>query len=158
MDWINGRRSPDADQNLKSAIADLSLGTKAPHIYKALVNAICFGSKKFVDRFKEEGVQIDAVIGIGGVARKSPFIMQTLANVLNMPIKVAASDQAPALGAAIYAAVAAGIYVDVFEASKHMGSDFEAEYVPDSNSLLEYEKLMASYSYLGAFVESINQK
>ena len=158
LDWINGRRSPDADQNLKSAIADLSLGTKAPHIYKALVNAICFGSKKIVDRFKEEGVQIDAVIGIGGVARKSPFIMQTLANVLNMPIKVAASDQAPALGAAIYAAVAAGIYVDVFEASKHMGSDFEAEYVPDSNSLLEYEKLMASYSYLGAFVESINQK
>ena len=158
LDWINGRRSPDADQNLKSAIADLSLGTKAPHIYKALVNAICFGSKKIVDRFKEEGVQIDAVIGIGGVARKSPFIMQTLANVLNMPIKVAASDQAPALGAAIYAAVAAGIYVDVFEASKHMGSDFEAEYVPDSNYLLEYEKLMASYSDLGAFVESINQK
>ncbi len=158
LDWINGRRSPDADQNLKSAIADLSLGTKAPHIYKALVNAICFGSKKIVDRFKEEGVQIDAVIGIGGVARKSPFIMQTLANVLNMPIKVAASDQAPALGAAIYAAVAAGIYVDVFEASKHMGSDFEAEYVPDSNSLLEYKKLMASYSDLGAFVESINQK
>jgi L-ribulokinase len=60
-----------------------------------LVNAICFGSKKIVDRFEEEGVKINKVIGIGGVARKSPFIMQTLANVLNMPIVVADSDQAP---------------------------------------------------------------
>src|SRR5690606_1852207 len=88
LDWINGRRTPDANQELKSAISSLSLGTKAPHIFKALINAICFGSKKIVDRFEEEGVKINAVIGIGGVARKSPFIMQTLANVLNMPIKI----------------------------------------------------------------------
>ena len=118
LDWINGRRTPDADQGLKSAISNLSLGTKAPHIFKALINAICFGSKKIVDRFEEEGVKINSVIGIGGVARKSPFIMQTLANVLNKPIKVASSDQAPALGAAVYAAVAAGIYPNVIEASK----------------------------------------
>lgn len=98
LDWINGRRTPDANQELKMTIGNLSLGTKAPHIFKALVNAICFGAKKIVDRFEEEGVKIEKVIGIGGVARKSPFIMQTLANVLNMPIVVAASDQAPALG------------------------------------------------------------
>lgn len=158
LDWINGRRTPDADQELKSAMMNLSLGTKAPHIFKALINAICFGSKKIVDRFEEEGVKIATVIGIGGVARKSPFIMQTLANVLNRPIKVAASDQAPALGAAIYAAVAAGIYNNVIEASKHMGSDFEAEYFPESTSISEYEKLMVSYSKLGAFVESIKKQ
>ena len=158
LDWINGRRTPDADQELKSAMTNLSLGTRAPHIFKALINAICFGSKKIVDRFEDEGVKIDTVIGIGGVARKSSFIMQTLANVLNRPIKVAASDQAPALGAAIYAAVAAGVYNNVIEASKHMGSDFEAEYFPEAAAISEYEELMVSYSVLGAFVESIKQK
>lgn len=154
LDWINGRRTPDADQNLKSAISNLSLGSKAPHIFKALVNAICFGSKKIADRFQEEGVEINSVIGIGGVARKSPFIMQTLANVMNMPIKVAESDQAPALGAAIYAAVASGIYPDVVEASKFMGSDFEAEYLPEENAIDTYKQLMESYTDLGDFIEN----
>lgn len=154
LDWINGRRTPDASQELKMAISNLSLGTKALHIFKALVNAICFGSKKIVDRFEDEGVKIDKVIGIGGVARKSPFIMQTLANVLNMPIVVAASDQAPALGAAIYAAVAAGIYPNVQEASQKMGSDFEAEYFPQKEHVEQYEELMQHYQILADFTEN----
>ncbi len=154
LDWINGRRTPDADQGLKSAITGLSLGTKAPHIFKALVNAICFGSKMIVDRFEEEGVKIDSIIGIGGVARKSPFIMQTLANVLNMPIKVAESDQAPALGAAIYAATAAGVHENVIAASQVMGSGFEAEYYPDPESVENYRSLMQAYKTLASFVEN----
>lgn len=158
LDWVNGRRTPDADQELKSAISGISLGTKAPHIFKALVNAICFGSKMIVDRFEDEGVKIDTVIGIGGVARKSPFIMQTLANVLNMPIKVAESDQAPALGAAIYAAVASGIHENVIEASKVMGSGFEAEYFPQSSQVEVYAKLLEDYKQLGSFVEEQTKK
>lgn len=158
LDWVNGRRTPDANQELKAAMTGLSLGTKAPHIFKALVNAICFGSKMIVDRFESEGVKITSVIGIGGVARKSPFIMQTLANVLNMPIKVAESDQAPALGAAIYAAVAGGVYGDVIEASKKMGSDFEAEYFPQTDQVEKYELLMQSYAELGGFVENVIKK
>ena len=154
LDWVNGRRTPDANQELKAAISGISLGTKAPHLFKALINAICFGSKMIVDRFESEGVKIKTVIGIGGVARKSPFIMQTLANVLNMPIKVAESDQAPALGAAIYSAVAAGIYENVIEASKVMGSDFEAEYFPQSDYVKTYATLMESYKALGEFVEN----
>ncbi|OOG63667.1 ribulokinase [Flavobacterium sp. A45] len=153
LDWINGRRTPDANQELKSAIANLSLGTKAPHVFKSLVNAICFGSKKIVDRFEEEGVRIDTVIGIGGVARKSPFIMQTLANVLNKPIKVALSDQAPALGAAIYAAVAAGIYPNVIEASQKMGSPFESEYAPQLDKVAAYNKLLCAYDQLSAYAD-----
>jgi len=153
LDWINGRRTPDANQELKSAISNLSLGTKAPHVFKSLVNAICFGSKKIVDRFEEEGVRIDTVIGIGGVARKSPFIMQTLANVLNKPIKVAISDQAPALGAAIYAAVAAGIYPNVIEASQKMGSPFESEYTPQLDKVAAYNKLLLAYEQLSAFAD-----
>ncbi|WP_375325241.1 ribulokinase [Flagellimonas sp. GZD32] len=158
LDWVNGRRTPDANQELKSAISGISLGTKAPHIFKSLVNAICFGAKMIVDRFEEEGVKIETVIGIGGVARKSPFIMQTLANVLNMPIKVAESDQAPALGAAIYAAVASGIYENVIEASKVMGSDFEAEYFPQASQLEVYAKLLQEYKDLGSFVEEQTNK
>ncbi|MDB4306804.1 ribulokinase [Flavobacteriaceae bacterium] len=154
LDWINGRRTPDADQNLKSALSQLSLGSKAPHIFKALVNAICFGSKKIVDRFREENVVINRVIGIGGVARKSPFIMQTLANVLNMPIEIASSDQAPALGATVYAAVAAGIYKDVVSASKQMGSDFEAVYQPDPQAVPNYQEQMKAYEALGHFIEN----
>lgn len=154
LDWINGRRTPDADQNLKSALSQLSLGSKAPHIFKALVNAICFGSKKIVDRFREENVVINRVIGIGGVARKSPFIMQTLANVLNMPIEIASSDQAPALGATVYAAVAAGIYTDVVAASKQMGSDFEAVYQPDPQAVPYYQEQMKAYEALGHFIEN----
>jgi L-ribulokinase len=158
LDWINGRRTPDADQSLKSAVTHLSLGTKAPHIFKALVHAICFGARKIVERFEEEGVEIRKVIGIGGVARKSPFIMQTLANVLNRPIVVASSDYAPALGAAIYAAVAAGLYPDIITASKNLGSSFEAEYYPQADKVAAFEPLMERYDALSGFVETITHK
>lgn len=154
LDWINGRRTPDANQALKAAISGLSLGTKAPHIFKALVHAICFGSKKIVDRFEAEGVPIEQVIGIGGVARKSAYIMQTLANVLNRPIIIAESDYAPALGAAIYAAVAAGVYPNVRAASKVMGSPVEAIYEPDPAQVTALEPLMAAYEELSAFIEA----
>jgi L-ribulokinase len=153
LDWINGRRTPDANQALKSAISGLSLGTKAPHIFKALVHSICFGSKKIVDRFEDEGVKIKKVVGIGGVARKSPYIMQTLANVLNRPIIVAATDYAPALGAAIYAATAAGLYGSVLEASQHLASEFEAEYYPQVEQVVVFERLMGRYEELSGFVE-----
>jgi L-ribulokinase len=158
LDWINGRRSPDANQALKSAIMELSLGTGVPHIFKALVHAICFGSKKIVDRFEDEGVKIKKVIGIGGVARKSPYIMQTLANVLNRPIVVATSDYAPALGAAIYAATAAGLYPNVLEASKKLASQFEAEYFPQAEQVAVFEKLMGRYEELSGFVEEQTAK
>lgn len=154
LDWVNGRRTPDANQELKSAISNISLSTKAPHIFNALVNSICFGSKMIVDRFLEEGVKIDKVIGIGGVAKKSGYIMQTLSNVLNMPIKVAASDEAPALGAAIYAAVAAGLYTNVIEASKNLGSPFEAEYHPQPEKVSELIKYMDKYKELAKFIEN----
>ncbi|MEP4532885.1 MAG: ribulokinase [Cyclobacteriaceae bacterium] len=159
LDWVNGRRTPDANQSLKAAIANLSLGTKAPHIFRALVEAICFGAKNIVDRFKEEGVEIKEVVGIGGVAKKSSFIMQTLANVLDMPIKIAVSDQAPALGAAMYAAVAAGVYPDTQAAISAMGNGFETTYHPQPEGVAVYKKIYENYLSLGQFVENnINNK
>lgn len=155
LDWINGRRTPDANQALKSAMSGLSLGTGPAHIFKALVHAICFGSRKIVERFEAEGVEIKKVVGIGGVARKSPYIMQTLANALNRPIEVAASDYAPALGAAIYAARAAGLYASIPEASRHLGSRPEAFYQPDPREAGLLEHYYRDYEKLAAFVEEI---
>ena len=154
LDWVNGRRTPDANQDLKAAIANLNLGTRAPHIFRALVEAISFGSKKIVDRFESEGVTIKNIVGIGGVAKKSGFIMQTLSDVLNMPIKVAVSDQAPALGAAMYAAVAAGIYPDTKSAIKNMGSGFEKTYHPKPENVEKYRSIYAKYEKLGSFIEN----
>ena len=153
LDWVNGRRTPDANQLLKAAIVNLNLGTKAPHIFRALVEAICFGSRRIVDRFVEEGVKIEAVVGIGGVAKKSRLIMQTLADVLNMPIKVSISDQAPALGAAIYAAVASGVYETIEDAIQHMGSGFEKTYTPNLEMHEIYNDIYQQYLQLGEFVE-----
>ena len=153
LDWINGRRTPDANQELKAAIMGLSLGTGPAQIFRSLVEAICFGSKKIIERFESEGVEIENVVGIGGVAKKSPFIMQTLADILEMPIKIASSEQAPALGAAMYAAVAAGIYDSVPEAIQSMGNGFEVTYQPNPEMFTVYRELYKKYNSLGKFVE-----
>ena len=154
LDWINGRRTPDANQALKGAIMGLTMGTDAPRILKALVESICFGSKSIVERFKEEGIEIKTIIGLGGVAKKSPLVMQTMANVLNMPIQVASSEQAPALGAAMYAAVAAGIYADVQTAITTMGNGFDTVFHPQKEESESYAKIYGNYLKFGRFVES----
>ena len=154
LDWLNGRRTPDANQALKGAITGLSLGSDATRIFRALVEATCFGSKKIVDRFLEEGIPIRQVVALGGVAKKSPFVMQVMADVLDMPIRVVQSEQTPALGAAMYSAVAAGIYSSVEDAKNAMGGGFDAEYRPDPGRAEAYRALYDRYNALGAFVES----
>jgi L-ribulokinase len=153
LDWMNGRRTPDANQALKGAITGLTLGSDAPKIFRALVEATAFGSKKIVERFESEGVRIDGVIALGGVAKKSPFVMQVLADVLNCPIKVAKSEQTVALGAAMFAATVAGIYKTVEDAQKAMGSGFDKVYHPISDNVEKYHVLYKKYSSLGEFVE-----
>lgn len=148
-DWLNGRRTPDADQNVKGTIAGLNLGSSAPRIFRALVEATAFGSKAIVDRFVENGVKVDSVVAIGGVAKKSPFVMQTLADVMNMPIKVARSEQSVALGAAMFAAVAAGVYASTADAQKAMGQGFEKEYHPIEANAKAYAGLYQKYLALG---------
>ena len=153
LDWMNGRRTPDANQNLKGVISGLNLGSDAPRIFRALVEATAFGSKSIVDRFRSEGIRIDGVIALGGVAKKSPFIMQIVCDVLNMPIKVARSEQACALGSAMAAAVVAGIYPTISEAQKKMGGGFETTYLPIAENAAKYEVLYAKYIKLGKLIE-----
>ncbi|MGI6322890.1 MAG: ribulokinase [Bacteroidales bacterium] len=154
LDWMNGRRTPYANQELKGAISGLTLGSDAPRIFKALVEATAFGSRMINERFISEGVRIEGVIAIGGVAKKNPFVMQIVADVLNMPIKVAKSDQTCALGSAMAAAVVAGIYKDVPEAQKAMGGGFENEYKPDPLKAKKYNEIFEDYKKLGSFIEN----
>ena len=93
LDWLNGRRTPDANQLLKGALTGLNLATDAPRIFRAIAEATCFGAKAIVDRFNEQGVPVKGLIGIGGVAKKSPFIMQMMADVMDMPIRIHKSEQ-----------------------------------------------------------------
>lgn len=153
LDWFNGRRTPDANHKLKAAISGLNLGTDAVRLFKMLVEATAFGARHIVERFRSEGIPIRQVIGIGGVSKKSPFVMQTLANVLNMPIRIARSEQACALGAAICAAAAAGVYNTLSEAQAAMATGYDAEYFPQQDRVGVYDKLYQKYLKLGDFVE-----
>lgn len=154
VDWFNGRRTPDANHTLKGAISGLNLGSDTVRVFKSLVEATAYGSRNIVDRFREEGVPIRQVIAIGGVARKSAFAMQTLANVLNVPIKVAASDQACALGAAMFAAVASGVHPTIAAAQEALSAGFDAVYEPEADKAAIYETLYARYLSLGRFLET----
>lgn len=153
MDWLNGRRTPDANQELKAAITGLSLGSDAPKIFRALVEATCFGARAIVERFIEEGIPVKGLIGLGGVAKKSPYIMQMMADVMNMPIRIHKSDQTCALGAAMFAATAAGIHPTVEIAMKAMGSGFEKTYLPNQDLTGIYDVRYNQYKQLGKFLE-----
>lgn len=153
LDWLNGRRTPDANQLLKGALINLNLGTDAPRVFKALVEATCFGAKAIVDRFIEQGIPIKGLIGLGGVAKKSPYIMQVMSDVMNMPIRIHRSEQTCAMGAAMFAATVAGLYPAVEDAMNAMGQGFDAEYHPDPSTTKVYEKRYRQYKDLGAFIE-----
>jgi len=152
-DWFNGRRTPDANALLKAAVTGLHLGTDAPSIFRSLVESTCFGAKAISERFQEQSIPIKGLIGIGGVARKSPFIMQMLADIMNMPIKINKSDQTAALGAAMFAATVAGQYGKVEEAMAAMGQGFDSWYYPDRAKTVIYGDRYQQYRALGRFTE-----
>lgn len=152
-DWMNGRRTPDANQLLKGSITGLTLGSSAPLIFRALVEATAFGSKAIVDRFLENGIKINQIIGIGGISLKSPFVMQTMSDVLGMSIKVAKTEQSCAFGAAMFASVVAGIYDKVQDAQDAMGQGFTTTYYPIEENHKLYGELYKKYEKLGKFSE-----
>ncbi len=154
LDWLNGRRTPDADQLLSGALAGLTLGSDAPRLFRALVEATAFGARAIVERFRDEGVRIDGVIALGGIPKKSPFVMQTVADVLEVPIRVARAEQACALGSAMAAATAADLYPRIEEAQAAMGSGFESEYRPDPERAGIYRRLYERYTVLGRWIDS----
>jgi L-ribulokinase len=153
LDWLNGRRTPDADQSLKGALSGLNLGSDAPRLFRAIVESTCFGARAIVDRFNAEGIPVKGLIGLGGVANKSPFIMQMMADIMDMPIRIHRSEQTCALGAAMFAATAAGIYEKVEDAMNAMGQGFDVEYLPEAGRVPIYARRFRKYKNLGQFIE-----
>ncbi|MDD4081687.1 MAG: ribulokinase [Eubacteriales bacterium] len=153
LDWLNGRRYPEVDYGLKGAFMGLTLGTDAPKMYRALVLAAAFGSKVIFNGITSAGVELQEIIAVGGIAQKSPYIMQTLADVLEHPISVSAAAQACALGAAMYAAVAAGVYADLPAAQRQMGAGFARIYLPDPARAESLKPLFRDYHRLAAFAQ-----
>ncbi|MEQ1625523.1 MAG: ribulokinase, partial [Sediminibacterium sp.] len=154
LDWLNGRRTPDANQLLKAGFSGLNLSTDAAAVFKAIVEATCFGAKAIVDRFVQEGVPIKGLIGLGGVAKRSPYIMQVMSNVMQMPIRIHQSEQTCALGAAMFAATAAQVFENLEQAMQSMGQGFDATYYPDASTAHYYQTRMEAYHRLGAFLET----
>lgn len=158
LDWLNGRRTPDADQTVRAAMAGLHLGSSAPSIYRALVEATAFGSRAIMERFIDEGIPVKRIVAIGGIARKSPFVTQVCADVMNREIEVVASDQCCARGAAVFAATVANQYADVHEAKAAMLSPVERVFKPDPQTHAAYEALYEDYRTLGAFAEKLTER
>ncbi len=153
VDWLNGRRTPDANQLLKGAVSGLGLASDAPRLFRALVEATAFGAKCIVDRFMEQGVPVKGLIALGGIPRKSPFVMQVMADVIGMPIRVHRSAQTCAIGAAMFAATAAGVFKRVEDAMRQMGQGFDLEYVPNGQHSAIYAARYARYKQFGGFIE-----
>jgi L-ribulokinase len=144
LDWESGNRSVLVDHHLSGVILGLTLATEPHEIYRALLEATAFGTRVIVEALEAGGVEITEYVAAGGLTQNA-FLMQVYADVLRRPVSLAGSAQAPALGAAIHAAVAAGAYPGVPSAAHAMGSLVPEAYVPDPDRAAVYDLLFAEY-------------
>jgi L-ribulokinase len=147
LDWNNGNRSVLVDTHLSGLLIGQTLATRPEQIYRALLEATAFGTRMIVETFNAAGVPVAEFIAAGGLIRNAQLI-QTYSDVLRMPVSVLDSDQGPALGSAIHAAVAAAAYPDVLSASKAMGKLLRDAYLPDPAAADAYDRLYAEYRTL----------
>jgi len=152
LDWWNGNRSVLVDADLSGLIVGFSLATKAPEIYRALMEATAFGTRVIVDSFVEAGVTVDRMVACGGLPERNKLLMQIFADVTGREFSVAASQQTPALGSAMFGAVAAGADAGGFDsisaASERMARLGDETYVPDPTNRAVYDQLYAEYRRL----------
>ena len=152
LDWWNGNRSVLADADLTGMLLGMTLQTKPEDIYRALIEATAYGTRMIIETFDDYGVPVESFYAAGGIAQKDPMMMQIYADVINMPIKLAGSEQGGALGSAIFGAFAAGSaaggYDNIFEAAEVMGKVKDTVYIPDPENAEIYDKLYAEYKIL----------
>lgn len=152
LDWWNGNRSVLVDVDLTGLMLGMTLTTKPHEMYRALIEATAYGKRTIIETFEKAGVPINELYACGGISWKNKMMMQIYADVTNKPIKISASDQTPALGAAMFGAVAAGKekggYDTIFEAAKVMGKVKDEFYTPIPENVAAYEKLYAEYKLL----------
>jgi L-ribulokinase len=147
LDWHSGNRSVLVDHDLSGVVLGLTLSTRPEDVYRALIEATAFGTRTIVETFTAAGVPVTEFVVTGGLV-KNEFLMQVYADVLQMPLSVVDSDQGPALGSAIHAAVAAGAYPDVAAASAVMGRVTRGVFTPDEGAAAVYDRLYAAYTRL----------
>ncbi|MCK2217853.1 ribulokinase [Actinomadura sp. ATCC 31491] len=150
LDWFGGNRSVLVDHNLSGVIVGQTLATRPEDVYRALIESTAYGARMIVETFEQAGVPVEEFIVAGGLL-KNPFLMQIYADVLRRPLSVIGSDQGPALGSAIHAAVAAGAYDGIEQAAAAMGKRTEAAYTPDPERADAYDRLYAEYRRLHDF-------
>src|ERR1017187_332689 len=147
LDGLNGNRSVLVDHHLSGGIVGLTLASRAPDIYRAVVESTAFGTRVIIDAFGESGVPVTELVIAGGLMRNE-FVMQVYADVTRRPLSIIGSGQGPALGSALHAAVAAGAYPDVPAAAAAMGGKRTAAYTPDPAAADVYDELYAEYLLL----------
>ncbi len=149
LDWWNGNRSVLVDANLSGLLVGATLGTRAPDIYRALIEATAFGTEIIVETFEANSVKVDELVACGGLAERNKLLMQIYADVTGRTLKQAGSSQASALGAAMFGAVAAGRtgggYASITDAARHMAVFKEVSYAPNSRHHAVYQKIFAEY-------------
>jgi L-ribulokinase len=152
LDWWNGNRSVLVDADLRGLLVGMTLATRAPEIYRALIEATAFGTRVIVEAFEQAGLRVDSIVACGGLPDRNPLLMQIFADVVDREIAVAASQQAPALGAAMFGAVAAGAAVGghatIVEASSRMARLSEKRFVPRPEHRDTYDALYGEYRRL----------
>ncbi|GAB3390269.1 ribulokinase [Amycolatopsis echigonensis] len=147
LDWHSGNRSVLVDHELSGVIAGQTLSTRPEHVYRALLEATAFGTRKIIETFEAAGVPVTELIVAGGLT-KNQLLMQIYADVTGLPLSVIGSAQGPALGSAIHAAIAAGAYPDVRAAAAAMGSVQRMAYQPVLSNVSAYDELYAEYTAL----------
>jgi L-ribulokinase len=147
LDWHNGNRSILVDHDLSAVVIGQTLATRPEDTYRALIEATAFGTRRIVEAFEQSGVRVEEFIVAGGLL-KNRLVMQVYADVLRRPLSVIRSEQGPAVGSAIHAAVAAGVYPDVPAAAAAMGGRTEAAFVPDHARADRYDRLYDEYRAL----------
>jgi len=147
LDWESGNRSVLVDHELSGLLVGLTLGTRPPDVYRALVEATAFGARTIVETLEAAGVPVREIVVAGGLMQNR-FVMQIYADVLRRPLHLIGSDQGPALGSAIHAAVAAGGHADIHAAAAAMGSQVRDAYAPDAGAADAYDDLYADYCRL----------
>ena len=154
LDWLNGRRTPYANQELTGAMWNVALGTDAPRFFRGLVEGTAYGSKMIVDQFKRYDLSVEEVNACGGLSR-IPYVAQITSDVMGVPIRVARSGQTCALGATMFAAVAAGLYPDIQTAQRRMSSGFLRTYRPNMDNHALYTQLFEQYKEGGRSLEPL---
>lgn len=166
LDWLNGNRTILCDYDLSGAVFGLTLSTKPEEIYRVLIESTAYGARRIMDAFEENGLPVDRVFACGGISKKNPMFMQIYADVLNRNIRIARSSQTPALGSAIFGAVAAGSacggYDDVASAASKMGGTSDVEYHPIPENVAAYqtlyEEFLTLHDYFGCGENNILKK